>query len=69
MTAVRAWIGLTSRIVTLVDDDTVTLCSLVEFSGPRARVARVVWAMTVPMHERVLAHLLTAAARRPTPSR
>jgi hypothetical protein len=62
--AVRAWVGLTSRIVTLVEADRVTLSSFVEFSGPTAPVARVVWAMTIPLHERVLPHLLTAAARR-----
>jgi hypothetical protein len=62
--AVRAWIGLTSRIVVSVDADTVTLGSFVEFSGPTEAIARIVWAMTIPLHERVLPHLLTAAAQR-----
>jgi hypothetical protein len=62
--AVRAWVGLTSRIVTLVDDETVTLCSLVEFSGPLTPIARVKWAATIPLHERILPHLLAAASSR-----
>jgi len=66
---VRAWIGLTSRIVTLIDGNAVTLCSFVEFSGPTAPVARAVWAMTVPLHERVLPHLLSRAVRRAGPVR
>jgi hypothetical protein len=64
VTVVRGWVGLTSRIVTLVEADNVTLCSFVEFSGPTAAIARVVWAMTIPLHERILPHLLTQAARR-----
>lgn len=64
--AVRAWVGLTSRLIFFADDDLVTVASFVRFTGPVTPLARVVWAATVPLHERILPHLLTAARRRVT---
>lgn len=66
--AVKALVGFTSRIVASVGADGVTLSSFVEFSGPTAGLARLVWTLTIPLHERVLPHLLTAAARREAPT-
>jgi hypothetical protein len=62
--AVHAWVGLTSHLVVSVDADRVTLASFVRYTGPARSVARALWAGTVPLHERILPHLLTAAARR-----
>jgi hypothetical protein len=64
----RAWVGLVSRLVVAVDVDTVRLASFVRFTGPVAAVARMVWAGTTPLHERILPSLLTSAARRNQPS-
>jgi hypothetical protein len=61
---VRAWVGLTSHLVVCLDADAVTVASFVRCSGPATPVARAVWAATVPLHERMLPHLLSAAARR-----
>jgi hypothetical protein len=63
VTVVSAWTGLTSRLVVSVEAGRVTLSSFVRFTG-RPPVARTVWAATVPLHERILPHLLTDATRR-----
>lgn len=64
--AVQAWVGLTSWLIFSIDEDFVTVASFVRFSGPVTPLARAVWAATVPLHERILPHLLTAARRRVT---
>ena len=61
---VHAWVGLTSRLAVTIDEGTLTLSSIVDFTGPTAPVARVLWALTVPLHERVLPHLLAQALGR-----
>jgi hypothetical protein len=61
--AVHARVGLTSHLVVSVDADRVTLASFVRYTGSARPVARAVWAGTVPLHERILPHLLTMAAR------
>jgi hypothetical protein len=63
VTVVSAWTGLTSRLVVSVEGPGVTLSSFVKFTG-RGPLARTVWAATVPLHERILPHLLTEATRR-----
>jgi hypothetical protein len=63
---VRAWVGLTSRLVIWRDADAVTVATFVRYSGPATPVARAVWAATVPLHERMLPYLLTAALHRGT---
>jgi hypothetical protein len=62
--SVDAWIGLTSRLVLALDEHGVTVESLVSFTRPRPTAARVVWALTTPLHERILPYLLRQAARR-----
>jgi hypothetical protein len=69
VTVVRVRTGLISRLVVSVGAGTVTLSSFVTFTG-RTPLARTIWAGTVPLHERILPHLLTDATRRarsPTP--
>jgi hypothetical protein len=65
---VEALIGLTSRLVVSVDDRNVTVGSFVRFHGPLKPLARVVWAAAVPLHERMLPYLLTAATQPRSPN-
>lgn len=63
--AVTAWVGMTSCNVISVDAGRVTLSSFVRCVGPLKPVARVVWAVTRPIHEAVLPALMNGAVRRP----
>jgi len=64
VTVVHAWVGLTSRLVVSVESETVTVATFVRYTRPSTLPARVVWAATIPLHERILPYLLTSAARR-----
>jgi hypothetical protein len=64
VTVVHAWVGLTSRLVVSVESDLVTVATFVRYTRPSTLAARVVWAATIPLHERILPYLLTSAARR-----
>jgi hypothetical protein len=64
VTVVHAWIGITSWLLVTTRPGTVTLGSFVSYTRRTTLPARIVWSLTVPLHERVLPHLLNAAARR-----
>jgi hypothetical protein len=50
--------------VVSVESETVTVATFVRYTRPSTLPARVVWAATIPLHERILPYLLTSAARR-----
>jgi hypothetical protein len=62
--AVQAWIGFTSRLVLTLDGNAVTVASSVTYTRPTRAAARAMWAMTIPLHERILPYLLRQAAQR-----
>jgi hypothetical protein len=62
--AVHAWIGFTSRLVLTLDGHGVTVASFVAYTRQRKGAAPALWAMTAPLHERLLPYLLGQAARR-----
>ena len=68
ITVVHAWIGITSWLLVTTAPGTVTLGSFVSYTRHTKLPARVVWSLTVPLHERVLPHLLNVAAQRQLPS-
>ncbi len=60
----QAWIGINAVLVFTADDDNVSVSSFVRYTRRTQLPARCAWAVTTPLHQRILPHLLTMAARR-----
>jgi hypothetical protein len=61
---VPALLGLTSCNVVSIDRDRITLSSFVRYTGSMTTITRAAWAVTRPIHELVLPHLMTSAVHR-----
>jgi hypothetical protein len=64
VTSVQAWVGINGVLVFTANDDTVSVSSTVRYTRHHQRPAKLAWGLTTPLHERILPHLLTMAARR-----